>query len=82
MEPLVGFEPTTCSLRMSCSTPELQRLMTFSRSSAVMVRFESENDHRAISTIGKAGFKSENPHPNKLVLAWWPVRVIAHGCHP
>jgi len=28
-EPLVGFEPTTCSLRMSCSTPELQRLMTF-----------------------------------------------------
>ncbi len=26
MEPLVGFEPTTCSLRMSCSTPELQRL--------------------------------------------------------
>jgi hypothetical protein len=25
MEPLVGFEPTTCSLRMSCSTPELQR---------------------------------------------------------
>ena len=31
MEPLVGFEPTTCSLRMSCSTPELQRLMTFSQ---------------------------------------------------
>jgi len=28
MEPLVGFEPTTCSLRMSCSTPELQRLFT------------------------------------------------------
>ena len=29
VEPLVGFEPTTCSLRMSCSTPELQRLVTF-----------------------------------------------------
>jgi hypothetical protein len=28
MEPLVGFEPTTCSLRMSCSTPELQRRFT------------------------------------------------------
>ncbi len=28
LEPLVGFEPTTCSLRMSCSTPELQRLMS------------------------------------------------------
>jgi DsbC/DsbD-like thiol-disulfide interchange protein len=25
MEPLVGFEPTTYSLRMNCSTPELQR---------------------------------------------------------
>ena len=25
MEPLVGIEPTTYSLRMSCSTPELQR---------------------------------------------------------
>jgi hypothetical protein len=28
MEPLVGFEPTTYSLRMNCSTPELQRLFT------------------------------------------------------
>ncbi len=28
MEPLVGFEPTTYSLRMNCSTPELQRLLT------------------------------------------------------
>gem|GEM_PF-4778180 len=25
MEPLVGIEPTTYSLRMNCSTPELQR---------------------------------------------------------
>jgi hypothetical protein len=25
MEPLVGIEPTTCSLRVSCSTPEPQR---------------------------------------------------------
>ena len=25
-EPLMGFEPTTCSLRMSCSTAELKRL--------------------------------------------------------
>ncbi len=25
LEPLVGFEPTTYSLRMNCSTPELQR---------------------------------------------------------
>ena len=24
-EPLMGFEPTTCSLRMSCSTTELKR---------------------------------------------------------
>ncbi len=24
-EPLMGFEPTTCSLRMSCSTAELKR---------------------------------------------------------
>ena len=30
MEPLVGIEPTTYSLRMNCSTPELQRrLMTW-----------------------------------------------------
>ncbi len=28
MEPLVGFEPTTYSLRMNCSTPELQRRLT------------------------------------------------------
>ena len=28
LEPLVGFEPTTYSLRMNCSTPELQRLFT------------------------------------------------------
>ena len=25
MEPLVGIEPTTYSLRVNCSTPELQR---------------------------------------------------------
>ena len=25
VEPLVGIEPTTYSLRMNCSTPELQR---------------------------------------------------------
>ena len=25
MEPIVGFEPTTCSLRVSCSTPEPYR---------------------------------------------------------
>ena len=25
LEPLVGIEPTTCSLRVSCSTPEPQR---------------------------------------------------------
>ena len=25
MEPTVGFEPTTCSLRGNCSTPELSR---------------------------------------------------------
>ncbi len=30
MEPLVGFEPTTYSLRMNCSTPELQRLSRLS----------------------------------------------------
>lgn len=28
MEPLVGIEPTTYSLRMNCSTPELQRRLT------------------------------------------------------
>ncbi len=28
LEPLVGFEPTTYSLRMNCSTPELQRRLT------------------------------------------------------
>jgi hypothetical protein len=27
MEPLVGIEPTTYSLRVNCSTPELQRLL-------------------------------------------------------
>jgi hypothetical protein len=31
MEPLVGFEPTTYSLRMNCSTPELQRLFGISK---------------------------------------------------
>lgn len=25
LKPMVGFEPTTCSLRVSCSTPELHR---------------------------------------------------------
>ena len=28
MEPLMGFEPTTCSLRVSCSTAELKRRKT------------------------------------------------------
>ena len=31
MEPLVGIEPTTYSLRMNCSTPELQRRLTETR---------------------------------------------------
>ena len=31
MEPLVGIEPTTYSLRMNCSTPELQRRLRLGR---------------------------------------------------
>jgi hypothetical protein len=57
-EPLVGFEPTTCSLRMSCSTPELQRLMTFPEFGAAMPHFQFQGHCRGKFYSGGGGIQA------------------------
>ena len=34
LEPVIGFEPTTCSLRENCSTPELHWRNYFAKTAA------------------------------------------------
>ena len=72
MEPLVGFEPTTCSLRMSCSTPELQRrkLLKFNHLREEFTpAFQFASHFKVTKSIGKLrseGDRRKTPAPGTV----------------
>ena len=73
MEPLAGFEPATYSLRVNCSTPELQRPWTLGRCSGRHL-FSTENpcDKPKYEVVGTAR------QMGNAFLAWCSVSISLH----